>query len=414
MRKTNLFYLKDGKSNFLTFSNYGEYLTGVCLSTNHKIFPSSFICFNLPFYENRKIVENDEKYKKYNDEKYKIDNFKKFLMCYYENKLALLRDAKQKNNEGFEELSELSYLLEAIYLFFDDQNINIQPTYFGDIVEHDYNGTYNDSICIVDFKNYNNLQIKWPEELNCEEGNEENLTLYGWTSEELNDIYYPIYDKKYEDNDGKYKYEYNDDKKISITYLKGEVNNISFNCIIPLFNITNINSEENNDTIDNSEFNLEDNYKNIPYGIWISPNSIELHKYDSNISQSWSLVISSKFAPYPLGVTINDNENDINGGNNVDNIEKYTYAELLSEQSKILNEFNKSNENLNILSLKINDLTSRIQNLEMLNSSINNGYQIMDDVNKSLNENSKNSQQAIENLKNKIDDILNRLKWISN
>ena len=36
-RKTNLFYLSGDESNFLTFSNYGESLTGNFLATNWKI-----------------------------------------------------------------------------------------------------------------------------------------------------------------------------------------------------------------------------------------------------------------------------------------------------------------------------------------------------------------------------------------
>jgi hypothetical protein len=52
-RKTNLFYLSGDESNFLTFSNYGESLTGNFLATNWKMFPSRFLCLyinNLCFY----------------------------------------------------------------------------------------------------------------------------------------------------------------------------------------------------------------------------------------------------------------------------------------------------------------------------------------------------------------------------
>ena len=48
-RKTNLFYNALSKdSNFLTFSNYTESLTGNFLSTDTKLFPSTFLCLKIP------------------------------------------------------------------------------------------------------------------------------------------------------------------------------------------------------------------------------------------------------------------------------------------------------------------------------------------------------------------------------
>ena len=47
-RKTNLFYNSGPDSKFLTFSNYTEALTGNFLSTNTKLFPSTFLCLNIP------------------------------------------------------------------------------------------------------------------------------------------------------------------------------------------------------------------------------------------------------------------------------------------------------------------------------------------------------------------------------
>ena len=47
-RKTNLFYNTGQDSKFVTFSNYTEALTGNFLSTNTKLFPSVFLCLDIP------------------------------------------------------------------------------------------------------------------------------------------------------------------------------------------------------------------------------------------------------------------------------------------------------------------------------------------------------------------------------
>lgn len=52
-RKTNLFYSGlSTDTNFLTFSNYPESLTGNIMSTDNKIYPSKFLCLNLSFLNN--------------------------------------------------------------------------------------------------------------------------------------------------------------------------------------------------------------------------------------------------------------------------------------------------------------------------------------------------------------------------
>ena len=80
-RKTNLFYLSGEESNFITFSNYGESLTGNFLATNWKLFPTKFLCFYIP--------DLDVDDKTYEERK---SHFINYLSRYYENKLAFLRD----------------------------------------------------------------------------------------------------------------------------------------------------------------------------------------------------------------------------------------------------------------------------------------------------------------------------------
>lgn len=399
MRKTNLFYIEDNKSNFLTFSNYGEYLTGVCLSTNHKIFPASFICLDLPF-----------------NETHTLDEFKKFLMCYYENKLAWIRDQFDIQDRKFEDSrQELNYLLEAIYLFFDNNTIDIK--YFGDIVEHDYNGTYNDSICIVDFNKIKKSNISYIDIRN-NVYNKQNLNLYNWNDELDMNIFHAITDIDiYIEDNPNYSYE-NSDVYIENNFINFEdlentetqyndKTEISFNCIIPLFDVINVSIEENTDNI-NEDFDENNKYKRIPYGIWFSSersdntlNNITLYKNNDNISQSWSLVISSKFAPYPLGVKIDDN--------NIDNIEKYTYAELLSKNSELLEKYNDLTEKyFNILS-EMSLLKNKINNLEQLSS--NSVYSLIDEVNDKLYKYDVTFNSTIKELKEKFDEQMNSLKW---
>ena len=57
-RKTNLFYLSGDDSNFISFSNYSESLTGNILSTDWKLFPSKFLCLYIKLLD----VDNHDLY----------------------------------------------------------------------------------------------------------------------------------------------------------------------------------------------------------------------------------------------------------------------------------------------------------------------------------------------------------------
>ena len=85
-RKTNLFYTKGTDSNFITFSNYTESMTGNYLSTDTKLFPSAFICAYIDGLD----ASNRESF---------ID----YVVARYENKLAFMRDKCVENNYNIEE-----------------------------------------------------------------------------------------------------------------------------------------------------------------------------------------------------------------------------------------------------------------------------------------------------------------------
>ena len=56
-RKTNLFYKSASQdSSFLTFSNYTESLTANLMSTDNKIYPSTFLCINMPNLNSRSFA----------------------------------------------------------------------------------------------------------------------------------------------------------------------------------------------------------------------------------------------------------------------------------------------------------------------------------------------------------------------
>ena len=136
-RKTNIFNIyKDNKfcaPQFITFSNYGESMTGNHLSTNTKMFPSGFICFNIP---------------KLNNVSYTESFYKSYLVAHYENKLAFLRDYitdPDVKNFELDSLRPLDYLIRSIKDF--DSTASI--THIGDIVEQNYNGIYSDMLLTI-------------------------------------------------------------------------------------------------------------------------------------------------------------------------------------------------------------------------------------------------------------------------
>ena len=353
-RKTNLFYFSGPDSKFLTFSNYTESLTGNFLSTNTKIYPSMFLCMYVPGLDNTNNIGTF---------------IKTYLAGYYENKLATLRDnciLNDKNPEDY--LNPLGYLIDAIKKY----SKNSEITYIGDITEQDYNGTYTDTICTISFSNAKKGAINPSPEratyssefINCDEHN----LLYGWTQEELPDGYKtrtPIFDEEY-------KY-YFDPKfqNIKISSL-GDVDSIKFNIIIPLFDITNINYHtqhyvnENIELDNNNELvinlngaKLYDNYrKNVPLGIWFANQNIVLKKdKNTNFSQSWSLMISSQFKPFPYAYK-DPNKIVENSSSNA----FPTFAMVLSKQNEILDMFNKVSKQLSDQQQQILSLQDQINN----------------------------------------------------
>lgn len=235
-RKTNLFYVGYTQdNNFLSLSNYSESLTGNLLSTDNKIFPSSFLCLNLKNIRNEeKAKELYEKTKTENDAGWntisgyqkkaliydlnKNDFIMNWLVPYYENKMATLRDWCISNNYNQERvLLPLNYLLDTIYKYEGMTEEEVRQdnkiVYYGNVTEQDYNGTFTDTICVVDpTKNVtaklllNNHDKATYAKL---EG-ESTQYLHGWSAKKLN--YDPAYD-------------FNKDGLITLSLYKSDENN---------------------------------------------------------------------------------------------------------------------------------------------------------------------------------------------
>lgn len=340
-RKTNLFYNAGQDSKFLTFSNYTEALTGNFLSTNTKLFPSTFLCLNIPSL----------------NESNKTDFINNVLISKYENKLATLRDKVGEN------VLPLQYLLEYFLEF--DENTTI--TYIGNITEQDYLGSFTDTICIIDCANFQNAIINNPSYTHLELEESES-TLYGWYDNDQYmgpSIYVDLTPSFDSDNS------YFVDSAISVEYNNvNKPNNIEFNIVLPLFTFVDINnsllSSENTETILEGTFN-----KNVPLGIWFADKMISL---DTNTlyGQSWSLAIGSQFKPLP---TSNKVVSDITKQSNVEAFN--TFAQVLSRQNELLTVLENINKRVDDLTKQVNsiknnplDLSIR-QQLEVLTSKIN-------------------------------------------
>ena len=405
-RKTNLFYTTGPDSKFLTFSNYTEALTGNFLSTDTKLFPDKFLCLRIEGL-NDKGDNNINISKKL---------FIKYLVDYYENKLASLRDfcVSENNSSNIAEkkMLPLAYLLEAIiqvcqyssdtnnwkfnpeYIegfntknFTDNERLGNLITYVGDITEQDFNGTYTDTICSINANEYNigtiiSNQTRDTTETYSEESPE---TLHGWTKDEIifddytDDV--PLFDDIVDDN--MFTYYFNSFiNRIEISHkteLETVENILEFNVIIPLFSITNMNYNTNtNSIIENNEIKLQNDQTDdasgdycdrihVPLGIWIytddTTNSdafIQLRKdTEMDMYPSWSLLISSQFKPFPYSLNkkiYNESQSGV--------MPAYpTFAETLSKINTVLDKFNTINSNINKMNERIDLLEQRINKI---------------------------------------------------
>ena len=334
-RKTNLFYNSGPDSKFLTFSNYTEALTGNFLSTNTKLFPSTFLCLNIP------SLNKDNKQAFINNS----------LIKYYENKLANLRD---RVNE--DELFPLSYLVETLMKF--DSNTTI--SYIGNITEQDYLGSYTDTICIIDTQ-YLQSAVITPKENEEPDIREADSTLYGWydtiddnevyTGPSLYSSFTPVFDTELS------QYQTTPNYVIKYNVPETTPSNIVFNVVIPLFTFVNVN--EGVDINEQDETVLTSNFKtNVPLGIWFADDNVNL-KVDRNYGQSWSLAIGSQFKPLPTSPEV---RSDVYKDPNTDAFK--TFAQVLVRQNELLDTIDKQNFIIYSLTERLAAVEDRLETLE--------------------------------------------------
>ena len=354
-RSTNLFYTVGSNTNFITFSNYGESLTGNFLSVNTKLFPSNFLCLYLPnlTYDNRK-------------------EFIKYIAAYYENKLAFLRDKCIEHNYKVEsKINPLYYLLEAINRW--DENNKI--VHVGNITEQNYNGTYSDIICVITASEHSPASINTKTDNLTSQENYDSSSkyLYGWSVNSTSDgeskeIYQgpSQYESIKPILDGENFYDYNTNiesltKKVSSEDIPED---IKFNIIIPLYNLVNTDYKSNSSIIDESNILKATYTKNVPLGIWFSGKEpITLSRKDTEYDPSWSLLLSSQFKPFPYS---DKSPNEIDDSSKTDAF--MTFSQILTRQNNIIDKFNDLSNQVLELNNKLNDVIGNLKSLGTTNN----------------------------------------------
>ena len=376
MRKTNLLYSTyiGEENSFLTFSNYTEAMTGNHLSVNTKMFPSTFLCAYIN-------VTPDN-----------IGSFINTIVGKYENKLAFLRDTftKDSNISAEDNIYPLEYLINTLKDFDNEFSIN----YVGQVTEQDYNGTFCDTMCIISTED-NGGKVT----LNSVDGTKKTVDynnsydyLYGWSSYNATNNSYiyngpsiysdvtPLFDN---DKNNSYMYvsSYEHDKLIFTPDTKAK--SIEFNCIIPLFDIVNVDPKSNESNITEPldtelpdaespdveqskpsniiEVDLTSSTCNVPMGIWFSQgfNKITLQRDEtSGFWPSWSLVLSSQFKPFPKSPHLQSDTQNISSTDAFG-----TFAQILVEQARLTDEHTDIAVNVQALSNRISNVESKINNI---------------------------------------------------
>ena len=198
-------------------------------------------------------------------------------------------------------------------------------------------------------------------------------------------------------------------------------NEMEFNCIIPLYDLVDINFKSNFNTIERiisvngsgyidlvPSVNNKMYCINVPLGMWFytdgdtnneETTSIKLYKdKESGFSQSWSLTIASQFKPFPYSskmpseLTTNSNTNAY-----------ATFAQVLASQAAMIDNFNKLNNT-------IANMNDHIRNLESQLANLGTSYNI-DNIHREFNNFEINMNNKFSVLKDEVINQLSYLKW---
>lgn len=428
MRKTNLLYSTyiGEENSFLTFSNYTEAMTGNHLSVNTKMFPSTFLCAYIN-------VTPDN-----------IGSFINTIVGKYENKLAFLRDTftKDSNISAEDNIYPLEYLINTLKDFDKEFSIN----YVGQVTEQDYNGTFCDTMCIISTEdNGGKATISdvagTKKTVKTVDYNNSYTYLYGWSSYDATNNSYiyngpsiysnvtPLFDKLSDNNDNNennsymYVSSYEHDKLIFRPDTKAK--SIEFNCIIPLFDIVNVDPKSNESNItepsntelpdtesadveqskpsNTLEVDLTSSTCNVPMGIWFSQKfkKITLQRDEtSGFWPSWSLVLSSQFKPFPKSPHLQSDTQNISSTDAFG-----TFAQILVEQARLTDEHTDIAVNVQALSNRISNVESKVNNISTNMS--------LDDLKNKIDQIDTKVASLTESLE-KVNSLISSITWKQN
>lgn len=444
-RKTNIFYNTVNDSKFITFDNYSEALTGDILATNQKLWPSKFICMYVSALDGENENERNNN---------KIDFINNYLVPYYENKLAFLRDTVD-NPEDMANLPNLSFLLSLIYFYAcskkqsvystisnlelalsnnnADYNISdftltkedIDLCYISNIVEQDYNGIYADIICTISTNTANkfkpSLTFENLDDITAEafytykeyDSINPNNVLYGWNNEtaateaNLGDYIHKsiIFDNI--DNNNK-RYYYTNSLINGIKVENFDEDKLKFNVIIPVYDSAYIDDTEL-EYVYTNEINADDiitisNTKNVPLGIYFTGKPVELEVTNGMFNTSWSLLISMQFKSFPYSFNITNNFDDS------DSIKAgyITFAEILAKQNVAADYIIQYNNQINELKNKISSLESIIKSMSTVHA--------LDEINLEISKLKNKVKKLSDSIDSKVDNLEkliedSKLKW---
>lgn len=388
-RRTNLFYKDGPDSKFLTFSNYTEALTGHFLSTYTKLYPSRFLCCYIPNIETNKpiIIES--------------------LIKHYESKLAFLRDHfdGQSRSKANDVLLPLNYLLDCII---NDSIDGFEVRAINEITEQDYNGTYTDTICIVNLDSIVSTELggtvkptdTTQDNTSFIEVTDNKTRLYGWTEQELSNTEWSTLETEFDTTqDGKNYYSTLANKYVKVTDNSTVKDELVFNCIIPLFDLVDTNYVTNNISL--SELSKDSEQLpatgtiNVPYGIWFGDDIVLKRDKVSGFAPTWSLSIASQFKPFPYSKQMPSEARNSEITNSF-----ATFAQVLSQIAALSNK-------VDTLSSQLMDVNTRIDNITAQSSS----QTVLDNVQKTLMANFKELQQNNQKQLDEFRTILDTLRW---
>ena len=386
-RRTNLFYKDGPDSKFLTFSNYTEALTGHFLSTYTKLYPSRFLCCYIPDIDVNKpiIIES--------------------LIKHYESKLAFLRDYfdGQSRSKANDILLPLNYLLDCISNSVDGFEVRA----INEITEQDYNGTYTDTICIVNLDSIVSTElgdslgaIKPADVDNTNIIEVDNSGLYGWTEQELSGTEWSGLETQFDTvQDSKKYYSTLYNKYIKVTDNGTVKDELVFNCIIPLFDLVDTNYVTNNISL--SELSKDSGELpatgviNVPYGIWFGNDIVLKRDKVSGFAPTWSLSIASQFKPFPYSKQMPSEVRNSEITNSF-----ATFAQVLSQIAALSNK-------VDTLSSQLIDVNNRIDVINTQTSS----QTVLDNVQKTLMANFKDLKENNQRQLDEFRTILDTLRW---